>query len=214
MRTVRMGAPTTPDQVVADILQAEFHSTRWGPFVAMGLELQLADPSIVTQPDVTDPEENECRSRVYAAYRGWPKNPPLYDGFPGDEIEWRHATLEPRDGPRLHYLDTVEWAAISQGTARAEVAAASISAGTVPRGMPWDPVDSITAIAERLRRGESLPRCVLFGSPEREGIAILEGHARLTAHLMVGLPAELPVLYGSGPQERLSAWRFYPVPLR
>lgn len=209
-----MGDATTPDQVVADILLGELESTRWGTFVRMGLELQDAEASLVTDADVTDPEENAIRAKVYAAYRGWPASPPLYDGFPGDEIEWHHATLEPADGTRLRFLDTVEWTAISNGTARTEVAAAAINAGTVARGMAWDPVDAIIAIAERLRGGESLPRCVLFGSPERDGIAILEGHARMTAYLMVGLPPDLPVLYGTGPQARLSQWRLYPVPLR
>jgi hypothetical protein len=214
MRSVKMGAPTTPDQVVADILRGEFDSTRWGTFVHMGLELQDADASLVLDPDVTDPEQNARRARVYAAYRGWPDSAPLYEGFPGDRIEWRHAILEPADASRLRFLDTVEWTAISEGTARTEVAAAAINAGTVARGMPWDPVDAITSIAERLRQGESVPRMVLFGSPDREGIAILEGHARLTAYLMVGLPPELPVLYGIGPQDGLAAWRYYPVPLR
>ena len=78
-----------------------------------------------------------------------------------------------------------------------------------PTIRPDVPVDAIRAIAIRIQEGESLAPVLAIGTPKGDPIVFVEGHSRITAYLVVGLPERLPIIYGAAPLTRLMPWQFY-----
>ena len=194
--------------MVAAFLQAEVASPRWGPWLKDKLAHHGLTLSMVTQPDLADAAQNERRSSLLARRRGWRTDRFLFVGFPWD-LCWQVVEIDADDIPNLRYANTPEWAGLSRGTLLPSVGAKRIGAGD-PTIAAEAHVDAITAIATRIRNGESLPPAIAMGTPSGTLIVFVEGHARITAHLLADVPNPFRLIYGCAPLPRLRSWLFFP----
>ena len=199
----------TEAEMVAAFLKAELHSARFGPWLAGLLGRFGLSRATLTTPDVEDAEENERRARLLDEARGWRRGALLFRGWPSG-VTWSLITIEREDVPRLRYAAMREWTVLSLGTRLPKVVAERIRTGdpTVPED---EKVKSIIAVAAAIRAGATYPPAITVGSPTKERIVLVEGHVRVTAHLLAGFPSPFPVIYGAAPLTQLVSWVLYPV---
>ena len=197
-----MVAPATEDEMVLAFLRAEIDSSRFsGPLLA-ALAEQGLDRAIIDRPDSSEPEENEPRRRVLAAYRGYGRNDALFAGLP-DDISWSWVALTPAELADVRYIAWDYWLEVSDGTRQPLKAIARMRS-------EWDVEGSVTrTMAEAAARGSLPPEIIVVGRPLGEGLVVLEGHVRLTGLLLrpEHLPREVRVLLGTSP--RIAEWGNY-----
>ena len=68
--------------MVAAFLKAEYSSPRFSGDLMKTMRSFGAEEAVVTQPDITDVQENELRARVLGAYRGYRQDREMFDGIP------------------------------------------------------------------------------------------------------------------------------------
>ena len=125
------------------------------------------------------------------------------------DLCWQVVEIDTDDVPNLRYANMPEWAALSRGTLLPSVGAKRIGEGD-PTIASEAHVDAITGIAPRIRNGETLPPAIAMGTPSGTLIVFVEGHARITAHLLADVPNPFRLIYGSAPLPRLRSWLFFP----
>jgi hypothetical protein len=74
------------------------------------------------------------------------------------------------------------------------------------------PQDVIRKIARRIQAGEPLPRPIAIGTSYGNPIIFVEGHARITASLIAGIPDHLEIIHGATRLTLLKRWGFFPKP--
>lgn len=186
----------TEAEMVAAFLKGELSSARFGKHVAAGLARLGETPSLITEPDLTDPAQNAKRIEVLR-YRGFGPRTNLFLGFPTD-VRWQAATITHADCCNLKVLNEGPWISLARATRLAMDAAAALAQGDVQD----DVVSSIPPIKAKLRAGEVLPPVILVGSSGQPGLVILEGHARVMAAIGCGAPVELPAFIGTSSKMR------------
>jgi len=206
MRVLR---PASENEMVAEFLKAEFESARWGPdYVKPNMARCGVTPAMLLDADLTDADQNQRRHCLLATYRGWRGSAHLFQGWP-DRLLWNLVAIGPKDVEHLRYADAGEWRRLSQDTWLPTIGARRISEKD-PTILDEIPQDVIWKIAGRIQRGEPLPRTIAIGTSFGNPIIFVEGHARITAYLIAGIPDHLEIIYGATRLTLLKRWGFYP----
>jgi hypothetical protein len=201
--------PSSEDDMVAAFLQAEIHSSRWGPNVREHMSQAGVTEAMVETPNLADAFENERRAAVLTSFRGWRTGTFLFSGWP-DGISWHRANLTPSDVPHIRYANAPEWKSLSRGTWMATVGAERIASNDVhiEAGVP---VAAINGIREAIAAGKTFPPIIAVGPPSGRVVIVVEGHSRITAYLTSGFPERLEIIYGAAPLNRLAGWSYFPA---
>ena len=185
---VEIIGPSSEDEMVAAFLQAEIAGSRFEPLVTERIRQLGATGALVEQPNLANDADNELRSRLLAAHRGWRMNQFLFRGWPNGLV-WTRAALQPADAEHIWYANAPDWGTLSRGTWRAADGARRVAAGD-PSLIGWSPetLDAIQGIRLAIESGGSFPPIIAIGVPSARIIMLVEGHARMTAYLSLGLP--------------------------
>lgn len=198
--------------MIAEFLGQEYGSRdRYGARLDACLRDEGISSRLITDPDLTRPDDNVRRRRLFARYRGYGTAEPSYlTGFPTAGVNWFWASLRREEVPRVRYIRYSYWTAISAGTRSPAVAAERIRGGVEVYGVSNA---GFLGLAERLRAGLRVPPLILVTAlptmTDADALVVLEGHARLTAFALApdAIPDELDVLVGSSPA--ISRWDEY-----
>lgn len=194
--------------MVAAFLQAEIDSSRWRENILGRLPHHQLTEDMLRSPDVTDPTQNARRSDLLGRFRGWRRNTHLFRGWP-DGLQWSLVAFSKNDLPNIFYAKAGEWEELSRKTFRLTVGANRIKGGD-PSISSDVPVAEIRGIEKAMRQGSALPAPIAIGSSDGTTVVMVEGHARMTAHALVGGRREQEVLFGSGPISILRSWDYFP----
>ncbi|MFF4361238.1 hypothetical protein [Streptomyces sp. NPDC001604] len=194
LTVVQVLGMSSEDEMVACFLSGELSSQRFGNNLRSHLAAAGQADQLLTHPDLSDAGANFARRALLAATRGYGENRDLFENFP-TQVTWTRALLSSDEAAGVRYLDYSYWVELSGGSRRPADAAARIKAGLRTFDVSNDPfVDA----AQALLRGERFPPLILVGERE-DNLVCLEGHLRLTAHALIGFPAELECLIGIAP---------------
>jgi hypothetical protein len=192
---VRVLRPSNEDEMVWVFLRGELDSNRFGPRLRATI-----DERLLLEPDLGDDAENALRRAALTTLRGFESREGLFHAFP-DDVRWEWVTLTPAEVLALRYIEYDYWVELSGGSRLPTDAADRIRAGITVFRVPND---GFFELADALGSGLRTELIVVGGS--RDGLVVVEGHARLTAFALRPelLPAELEVLLGSSP--RIDEW--------
>lgn len=198
--------------MIAEFLRQEYGSRdRYGARLDACLRDEGISSRLITDPDLTRPDDNVRRRRLFARYRGYGTDEPSYlTGFPTAGVDWFWANLSREEVPRVRYIRYSYWTALSADTRSPAVAAERIRAGVEVYGVSNA---GFLGLAERLRAGLRVPPLILVTAlattTDADALVVLEGHARLTAYALApdAIPDELDVLVGASPA--ISRWDEY-----
>ena len=206
--------PSSEDEMVAAFLRAEVAASRYQSKVRPYMARLGVTETMIEEPDFANDAENELRSSLLTAYRGWRNNEALFERWPAGLV-WSRVELEPTDAQHIRYANASEWEELSDGTWMATDGARRIAARD-PRLSGWRPdtLEAIIGIRAAIEAGESFPPIIAIGVPSGRVIILVEGHARMTAYLSLGFPDRLGIIYGAAPLTRLQPWCWCPPSLR
>ena len=160
-------------------LQGEMKSERFSDDLHAALEATHANPSLITNADLRNREENALRREVMGAFRGYGRNEELFRNFP-EHVTWEFAELEAEDLPHIRYIVYSYWDELSRGTSRPLDAVQTIRSGTRIFDVPNDRFLE----GERfLRSGGKFPPMIFLTSGSGQYV-IVEGHLRMTAYAL------------------------------
>lgn len=193
-------------EMVASFLVGELSSERFGPTIARTLARHGQSTTLLTDANLSDPEESEQRRQVLGEFRGYRQNRELFAGFP-DEVSWQHAVLSPSELLNVLYIEYSYWTALTSGTRRPTDAARFIRRGGLVFGHM--PTGHFLAVADSLRQGVAWEPIICVRAGDQHPIVVLEGHMRLTAMALASdcLPDEVQVLLGTS--AAMSDWPCY-----
>jgi hypothetical protein len=156
------------------------------------------DETMIVQPDLTDPQQNNLRRRLLGVVRGYGLNEGVFGGLPND-VRWTWPELDPDEVLRISYIDYDYWVELSRGSRRPSDAAEQIRAGIDVFGVP-----SVEFLVDV---GADAPPMIVVGDGDR--LVVLEGHTRLTRYALQpeALPPALKVLLGRSP--RIAEWALW-----
>ena len=189
--------PVAAADMVATFLRAELASPRFEPTILAMLERDGRDRSVVQQPDLTNPADNEYRAQLLGEHRGYGRDEDVFTSVPVD-VRWYRGQATKSDLEQVRYIDYDYWTELSGGSRLAIDAAERIRKGIeafrVGNGAYW-------YLADALKRGASFPELILVGADENRPHVLLEGHVRLTAYFLAPecIPPLLPVIVGYAP---------------
>ena len=183
--------------MVALFLRTELPAARFRDTLHELLDQAGLPESLVTEPNLDDPAENQAREQLLTAHRGYGTRIGLFEGFPHD-VRWEWMAITPAELATVRYIDYDYWVELSGGTRLPTDAAPRIRAGVAPFGVPSD---WALGMAQEVARGARFPPLILVSTGPGGDLVVLEGHARLTAFMLARdrLPPELEVLVGSSP---------------
>jgi hypothetical protein len=197
-------------EMIAEFLRQEHAARdRYGERIDACLREEGVDAAIITAADLTDPEDNAARRRVFARYRGYGTGESSYlTGFPDTGVSWAWWRLTPQELLRVRYIRYSYWMALSGGTRSPAEAARRIRDGIEVYGVSNA---AFLELADRLRDGLRVPSLILVAaaSGNPDALVVLEGHARITAYALApdAIPDPIDVLVGTSPA--IARWDEY-----
>ena len=202
MRTLR---PSSEEEMVALFLRGELGSDRFGPPLRDALAAEDVPETVVTAPILEDAGENAARLRLLDATREYGRRTGLFEGFPHD-VRWDWVALTREELLAVRYIDWSYWLELSGQTRLPTEAAARITAGLKPFGVPND---GVLTLADELAQGARFPPLIVVSERETGGDVVAEGHVRLTAMALAAesLPDEIETLRGVSPA--MAGWSNY-----
>ena len=183
--------------MVATFLRAELASPRFEPIILAILARDGRGRSVIEQPDLANPADNQYRAQVLSEHRGYGRDEDVFTAVPA-EVRWYRAQATRANLEQVRYIDYDYWTELSGGSRLAVGAAERVRRGIeafrVGNGAYW-------YLAEALKDGASFPELIMVGADENAPHVLLEGHVRLTAYFLVPdcIPPLLPVIVGYAP---------------
>jgi len=204
---------SSEDEMVAAFLQAEIYASRYDLQLRTLVRRLGTTEAMIEEPDLADGAENALRSQLLTQHRGWRTGQYLFRGWP-EGLTWSRVTLDSADAQHIRYANSPEWTELSGGTWMATEGAKRVATGDRSL-IGWRPetLDAITGIRAAIQAGKSFPPIIAIGVPSGRVIILVEGHARMTAYLSLGLD-RLEIIYGAAPLTRLQPWHWCPPSLR
>jgi hypothetical protein len=225
--------PATENDMVLEFVKAEIASHRFKHLYFDYLAEIGYGRGLIDDADLADARQNLARKKLLALVRGYGNDELLFMGFPAD-VRWRHVLLERRDFDSMRYSNYPTWTALSEGTRLVSVGAQKLCKrlleqnGNHPEQEParlfsqtqtdagladfacmiieFQGPQNVLEIARALRQGTVFPELIAAEGSDGS-LTIIEGHARATAYLVAGFPANPRVILGSSPSIR--EWLFY-----
>ncbi|MFG1820077.1 hypothetical protein ACGFIF_40405 [Kribbella sp. NPDC049174] len=203
---MRIVGAASEAEMVASFLVGELASERFGSTLALVLARSGHSTTLLTNANLSDPQENEQRRQLLGEFRGYRQNRELFEGFP-DNVSWQHVLLSPSELLSVRYIDYSYWTALTAGTRRPTDAARFIRRGGLVFGRM--PTGHFLTAAESLQAGLTCEPMMCVRSGAGRPLVVFEGHARLTAMALATecLPDEVPILLGTA--AAISDWPCY-----
>jgi hypothetical protein len=195
---------TTEDDMIAVFLGGEYTSARFGRQVRKAMEKLKAEDAVITDPDLTNRNENDERRKILKLARGYASGKSWFTGMPKN-IAWYRAEFERKELPNIRYIVYSYWIELTNGTLRAGDAVKTINDGQEIFGVSNEPFHKL---ADAIASGQTFPPIIIVGTGASD-LVVLEGHARLTGYLLAGqkAPAKLEAIVGLAPD--FTNWKMY-----
>ncbi|HEV2073811.1 MAG TPA: hypothetical protein VGR29_09240 [Thermomicrobiales bacterium] len=194
--------------MIVEFLRQEFASTdRYMEKISACLDAERVSPGIILNADISNPNENAQRRRVFARYRGYGTGSPSYlTGFPDHGVSGQWATLTPQEILDVRHIRYCYWTALSAGTRSPVIAARRIRQGIEVYGVSNQ---RFLQLASLVAQGVAMPPLILVSVPVPIAFVVLEGHTRLTAYALAAdhLAPETRVMIGIAPA--ITRWDEY-----
>jgi len=198
---IERGSAADKDMVLA-FLKAEIDSPRFGSYYgAILTQWGLDRTLLIDRADLGNMKDNQIRTELLKAVRGYTAGQYLFAGFPPN-VQWRRTDLEPTELKRLKYANFPTWVTLSSGSRLVSEGAKNID--TIQAAENADV--NIKAVAEQLRRGKRYPELIVVQGPG-EDLIVVEGHTRATAYVLAEHAEPIPLLVGTS--SLLHQWAFY-----
>jgi hypothetical protein len=191
MRTVR---DASEDEMVLAFLLGEIDSRRFAC-----VREALADPSLVTDADLSDAAANDRRRDILTACRGYETRTDLFDGFP-QRVAWKLVEVTTKELGNFRYVRIEPWTELAPSRLVSDGARNETS---IAEGVN----EHIRAIVVTIQAGKKFPWLIAAAEGEHECHHLIEGHARATAMVRTRSPHWTErVIVGYVPD--LSKWRW------
>ena len=127
-------------------------------------------------------------------YRGYQADQHIFQNFP-DDVKWFEATITKDELDKVMYINWEYWLEISDGNRSPKYVAQKISSGKLPDDKE---IRRFKTIAQEIKLGIKLPRLILIAENVSAQLVVLEGHARITALMLIleSLPKNIEVIVG------------------
>jgi hypothetical protein len=113
--------------MVLVFLQAERHSPRhYSEYLEPILVANGLSTDIIERPNLADAGENQLRSAILGAYRGYRQGHSLFAGFPSDAT-WRRLAVSIEEIGTFRYARCKPWTDLSEGSLIVRDGAANLS---------------------------------------------------------------------------------------
>lgn len=187
-------------EMIAEFLRQEYASSeRYGTNITRCLTANGARPILLTDPDLTNSDDNAARRRILGCYRGYGESrTSFFTDFPTAGVEWQWVSLDREEIFTTWFIRY--WAAQWGGCRNPRDVARMIHTGNGPARVRADgTLDRIRAVAESLRTGQSIPPLIIVSADQGSTRVVMEGNTRLTAYALAvnALPAAITVLLGT-----------------
>ncbi|MBS1852884.1 MAG: oligosaccharide flippase family protein [Acidobacteria bacterium] len=190
--TIRRLRPVSEEEVIAEFLKNEFHHAEFDAY-------RQRIESLVSHPDLHDPEENALRRALLFIRRG-----AMWRELPND-TRWYEVEITPLDLSRVRVFPRAQWRKISQGSFFLNDIVKKIRAE-----LPRQPEDEFFEKLQRLSRETNLNRSILFiGTSDSSLLTILDGNHRIASALLASPGGPLTgfrFLCGFSPRMRECCW--------
>jgi hypothetical protein len=201
---VDLGA-ASENEVVLAFLRAEIDAPRYQEGYVRCLQgMGLPREDLIDRADLGNTFDNHVRAICLASNRGYGLNAGLFQGYPND-IVWRRFEVALTElgqfiYANFHVLREVSGASrfVSAGAQRVLAGIPSLSAEAQKF------VQGVPIVVEKIRSGQQFPDLVAVRDSRSQGIVIMEGHTRATAHVIAQRPSSVSVLIGSS--ARMHEW--------
>lgn len=160
-------------------LRGELTSDRFSADLYAALEACHVEPSLITDGDLMNPQENVLRREVMGVFRGYGRDAELFQHYP-THVAWHYAETEANDMAHIRYIDYSYWNELSRGTSLPRDAARTVREGIRVFDLPND---RFLAGEQYLRAGGCFPPIILLTSGGGQYV-IVEGHLRMTAYAL------------------------------
>ncbi len=171
----------TEDEMISVFLKAEIDSSRWSASIVKLLEKACKNRAIIDNPNINDGDENTYRKRLLGEFRGYKQNSLLFETFPNN-IKWELVSLSKEELEKVKYMKYDYWDKLSNKTRLAKDGAESVKKGIEVFGISNE---GFLKAAEAIQNGFIFPYMIFVTKDMRSDIVVLEGHQRITAHLLV-----------------------------
>ena len=182
------------DEVILAFLRAELNTPRqFERREALGTPATL-----MTHANLDDPEENDARRSLLAAYRGFP-DALLFEGFPHN-VHWQLVRMSADELLGIRFLKFGGWITMSGGTRRVQVVAERIRSGIVSSTDDED-------FTPRPGLSEALEG--IIAATDGRMLTLIEGHHRVTGLALAPerCPEHLEIIVGTS--ARMNDWVFF-----
>src|SRR5215472_9222038 len=173
---MQVGVKVTDDFMIAAFVRAEIDSPRFGAAYRGLLAQRRVPRSVVDNPNMLRPEDNDVRRWLLRSVRGYPDTL-LFAGFPTG-VSWFKATVAPDDLRSLYYADHPTWTTLTRGSRLVADGARNVK--DIPTSE--DANHNIQAVTDRVLDGETFPELRGVSSAPDGPVVILEGQTRATAY--------------------------------
>lgn len=196
--------------MIAEFLRQEYASAeRYGTTIANCLSANGEQPTLLTDPDLTNSDDNASRRRILGCYRGYGEpRTSFFTDFPTEGVEWRWVSLDRQELLTTRFIQY--WAEQWDDCRNPRDIARMIHAGNVPKPVKADgTLERIRLVAESLRTGQSIPPLIVVSADQGKTRVVMEGNTRLTALALAEatLPPAMTVLLGCSPD--IARWDEY-----
>jgi hypothetical protein len=191
----------TVDQMIAEFLKAELHSSRFRRGSLKALEMCGYKEDLLEHPDCNDSQQNDKRAKVLGLCRGWPDKG-LFTNFPTN-TQWFSCTVTLDQLKKSYRLKSNSSMADSerllQSTAARVIANESIK--NIDNSL-------VLQIREKIKQANKLPPVILVGASLEGKKVLIEGHSRSVAYSSFEfLNHDIPAIVGIS--ENMSDWAYF-----
>lgn len=194
--------PVTRHEMVLAFLAAEIDSPSYEPYIKPLLQrLGQTRSKLIDNGDVTNATDNQVRTELLKAYRGYSADAYLFNGFPSD-VRWRRVEIQLNELGRLKYGNFKDWVKLSEGSRMVVDGARNIGRIQTEE----DIKDKVEAVVKKIERGHRFPELITVQTVDDE-LVLVEGHKRATAYMIAKPSHPIELLIGSSSQ--IKKWRWY-----
>jgi hypothetical protein len=186
--------PLSEAEVIAGFLRNEFHEPEYE-------RDRSRFESLVTNPDLNDPQQNALRRALLFRRRGH-----MWRELPVD-TQWWKVKVEPQDVSRLRIFARAHWLSIARGDFRAESVVDRIRRRQYPKRVESF-VGKIQSIRDSFRNNADSGPILTIGVDGSNPLVVLEGNHRVAAALLESYErlASLKFYCGLSPRMKECCW--------
>jgi hypothetical protein len=202
--------PSSEDEMIAEYLQAEIHSVRFGLDTATAMVRHEGTLDLLEAPDLSDRLQNQKRRQILSETRGWARDEKVFANFPV-EVSWHIAQIEQTDLEQIVFGGSEHWRSLSGGTSTPLDLAVRMAGDLMEPHLVAVPeyravLEAITALSRKVQDGLTLPPPIVVHAPGRQQIVMIEGYTRMTALMLGGSAVGATIIVGHVAPTSFDRW--------